>query len=1059
MAAKRIGAGAVIAAGISRTCNGGGERTGCYPIPKWGLGELDVLFDKAFQWMKPDNTAPIKVLWYGEYITGGESLLQYEFAFNDAEMCTMLIDNLKAKGYAVDNTMDDAFTQINSDLLEPYDILVIPQMQLGDASTGGDPDLLPDADVQAIKDFVEGGGGLFIMDGNDRTYCFHMVQNKVLEALDFGIYFQHDSITDTADELLYVTADVNTSYFGENYQSEAGKTTIRLYRVNSLAEPGPGVVVDVAPEYQSSVPDSTLVFSVTVTNKGTLEDNFTLSVTGTQGWGLTLENESLLNVPGPNKSKETTLRVTIPSDTAIGVEDNITVTATSLVNANVSGTDSCIVRTAMQITPPVDDSQVVEGSPDTKYGSKGFMYVGSSTTGVYLDERAFLKFDLSEIPATIPPIDWAAADLHARLHVYCFTTSGALGKNLQVCSVANDDWSETEISWNNQPSASGSALDTCAVTGGGRRYVWDVTSYVQNQLTGDKVVSFCIKAEAEGLASPDNFSYGFDTKEYGDTKLWPYLEFVSPYQVDVSASPSWLQDASPGGTLTYNIIITNTGFLADSYSLSVADSQDWGPTIAENQFTNVQPDQSRTTTLTVTISSDASICTKDKITVTATGTGVSDNVVCEAHAFMGAKLSPIADAHVAEGYPNSNYGSGNTLYLQSSTTDNKNERIFLKFDLSTISSTATIIDAEVWLWCRRAESADINAQCRKVTDDTWSETLLTWGTSTGMETGNVLDTVALKFLPPSEDTWISWDVTSFVLSEFAGNMKASFCIKAETEGTSGQYTFNSKEWPNENERPYLKVTYPTAAPSPGVDVSISPPENSAENGRTVTFTATVTNTSDVTDTYTLENTDTAGWTKSLSKTSVGPLAPDASDTAILSVTIPADAESGDADTVTVTATSQENTAVKDNASCIARCAVVEENVGVQVTISESSKSGNPGETLDFLVTVKNTGASTDTFTLTATDTENWGPTLSVTAPFSLDAGESRPNIKLSVTIPSTAAEGDSTTITVTATGTGYSDSASCTATASAEGISPLVYVGVAVIIVVIIAAVLIVKPF
>lgn len=101
--------------------------------------------------------------------------------------------------------------------------------------------------------------------------------------------------------------------------------------------------------------------------------------------------------------------------------------------------------------------------------------------------------------------------------------------------------------------------------------------------------------------------------------------------------------------------------------------------------------------------------------------------------------------------------------------------------------------------------------------------------------------------------------------------------------------------------------------------------------------------------------------------------------------------------------------------------------GVQVSVSPASKSGEPGESLNYSVTVMNTGTSTDTFNLTASDTKGWGTTLSITAA-TLAAGASRTGINLNITIPSTANVGAVSTITVTATGTGYENSTTCTAT-------------------------------
>lgn len=43
---------------------------------------------------------------------------------------------------------------------------------MGDKFVGGDPSLLPNADVEAIKSFVEGGKGLLIMEGSDYAGAF-----------------------------------------------------------------------------------------------------------------------------------------------------------------------------------------------------------------------------------------------------------------------------------------------------------------------------------------------------------------------------------------------------------------------------------------------------------------------------------------------------------------------------------------------------------------------------------------------------------------------------------------------------------------------------------------------------------------------------------------------------------------------------------------------------------------------------------------------------------------------------------------------------------------------
>jgi uncharacterized membrane protein len=242
----------------------------------------------------------------------------------------------------------------------------------------------------------------------------------------------------------------------------------------------------------------------------------------------------------------------------------------------------------------------------------------------------------------------------------------------------------------------------------------------------------------------------------------------------------------------------------------------------------------------------------------------------------------------------------------------------------------------------------------------------------------------------------------------------------------------------------------------GVQVSISPSTQDNENGGTLRYTVTIKNTGNVTEDYDLDKTDTRSWTLTL-PSSVTDVIPDENRQVTLTVGIPATAENNTSDTITVTATSSENTEIENSATCVARCikGAVITGRGVRVTIDSASKSGAPGEVINFTVTVTNTGTSTDTFTLTASDTKGWAPTFASPTEFSLGARESK-SIEMHITIPSTAADGDSTTITVTAAGTGYDNSASCTAKAAA-GTSPLIYVGVAVVIVVIVASILVIS--
>jgi len=889
MAAKRIGSGAVVAAGLARTTNGG---VGYPTARRWKVGELDVLLDNAFRWMRP---GPLEnrdnVLWYGEYI--GALVGTYEYVYNDAERGSWLIDSLEAKGYSVDNTINGTFTPITPSLLAGYDILVIPQLQVSD------PTQLPDNVVGFIKSFVEGGKGLLIMDAADWDgYNFYKVHNKILEAMKFGMYFQPDTIV--IADWYELGAEVTNVLFGADYQTATGKTSIQVYKVCSLAPEleNYAVSVEIIPKYMEGLAGGTLEYQVKVTNVGKIRDNYNLSV-GDNIWPTTI-SPPVLELENDFTPKYATLRVTISG--AIGTVDNVAVIATSEDNTAVSSSSVCLAIVENRVRPSKADSQVVQASPSVNYGERMFMYVGSSATGVFQNERIFAKFDLKAL-------GMASVD-NVRLYLYSFVINGMPDRTVRLHRV-DSSWTETEINWNNQPSI-GAVLADETVVDTDRWYSWDVTSYVNNQRDNDNLASFALSYITASATYPDNWSYGFDTKEYRENFACPYLAVGRSVRTVARSYKEGLR----GGQLKYTVIVQNTGALHDTYTLENYDNAGWALTISPASL-GLAPGALGTATLTVTIPLGAAIGENiDNIIVAATSAAdstVSDNCWFTANVSDTNIGPPEDDSTAKQAETLGNWVWGTSTEIEVGRESGGPERGFLKFDLKAIPSLENIKRARLWLNAEDVKDVGAVVKVHKVDNDSWIERgagRLMWGSQPSI--GEVLDVRGVV----EADKWYFWDVTGFVRDQFENDPQkiASFALVDLGENIPPDLhtaRFNSKESEIMEDHPYLEIL--TTVPTRAVRAYISPIFQGGKIGTTLNYIVTVKNMGTSGDTYDLTVVD--AWGATVSPTSLT-IAAGSSNTATLSVTVP----SGTVctlDRMTVTATSQADSSKYDNAVAFA----------------------------------------------------------------------------------------------------------------------------------------------
>jgi hypothetical protein len=172
-------------------------------------------------------------------------------------------------------------------------------------------------------------------------------------------------------------------------------------------------------------------------------------------------------------------------------------------------------------------------------------------------------------------------------------------------------------------------------------------------------------------------------------------------------------------------------------------------------------------------------------------------------------LLPSDDSTVSSGNPTSTTNS-TTLFVASGAGTFGNERGWLRFNISGIPASATILSAQVNLFCWSASGPSMDAALYPSNSDSWTESTITWNTQPTF--GASLGTQTLAASPVN--VWYSWDVTSFIQGKLAGNQTAaSFMVKPVTEDspTATTYKFDTKEF-NSN-IPTLKVTIdPSSVP-------------------------------------------------------------------------------------------------------------------------------------------------------------------------------------------------------------------------------------------------------
>ncbi|PNW26479.1 CBM96 family carbohydrate-binding protein [Formosa algae] len=175
---------------------------------------------------------------------------------------------------------------------------------------------------------------------------------------------------------------------------------------------------------------------------------------------------------------------------------------------------SAYINTAAQdygtFTHNVSEDAYVRGGSNSEnnYGTELELLIKGTPDNEKNYRKSILKFDLTDTSYDLSASAKAVLRLNAN-----DSESATIG-----VYELEDAWTETTVTWNNLPTI-GDEIATVEMDEDGIYYEWDITSYVQSELSGDKIVSVVLD---DPLSSATTI--GFNSKE-AELNI-PYLAII-----------------------------------------------------------------------------------------------------------------------------------------------------------------------------------------------------------------------------------------------------------------------------------------------------------------------------------------------------------------------------------------------------------------------------------------------------------------------------------------------------------------------------------------------------
>lgn len=217
--------------------------------------------------------------------------------------------------------------------------------------------------------------------------------------------------------------------------------------------------------------------------------------------------------------------------------------------------------------------------------------------------------------------------------------------------------------------------------------------------------------------------------------------------------------------------------------------------VALSGSTSVSPTETTTYTLTATNSAGSRSAS---ITIIVNPAAITEQTMTLPLGSLNGQ-----DSYVFKGNPDTNFNSSE-LIIGNGFGLNDVLWSFLQFDLSTVPVNATIVSADLKLF--QYESVNIEGLFIGVhkVNGPWSENSLTWNNQPSYDTAPE-DTILRN---PSENIWISWDITSLMQGWVDGSIaNYGMVLKDEVKVIASIGCYASEYDSDNTLRPKLEIIY------------------------------------------------------------------------------------------------------------------------------------------------------------------------------------------------------------------------------------------------------------